>query len=514
VTGQSLLHYEILEKLGEGGMGVVYKARDTHLDRFVAIKVLPAAQMADPARKRRFIQEAKAASALNHPNIITVHDINTENGVDFMVMEYVPGKSLDDLIPKHGLRVGEALKYAVQIAEGLAKAHAVGIVHRDLKPANIMVTDGGQVKVLDFGLAKLIERTRTSQFEGTVTLKQENQANTAEGSIVGTVAYMSPEQAEDRELDGRSDIFSFGAVLYEMITGKRAFQKDSKLATLSAILKEDPPPVNSVATGTPRDLEKIISRCLRKDPERRFQNMADLKVALAELKEESDSGTIADSTTAGAPERRKTRLVWALAALAILFAAGAGIWFRFLRPVSRPAPELKVVPLTSYPGIQMTPALSPDGKQVAFSWDGEKGDNFDIYVKLVDAGTPLRLTTNPAVEYAPAWSPDGRYIAFYRESGAGGAIFMVPALGGPERRLGQSTETWWSGADLSWSPDGKFLAITDRIAGTDLLGIFLLSVETGERQRLTLPPQGYGAIAARFILPTGKLSPSLERRVY
>jgi serine/threonine protein kinase len=251
VTGQSLLHYEILEKLGEGGMGVVYKARDTHLDRFVAIKVLPAAQMADPARKRRFIQEAKAASALNHPNIITVHDINTENGVDFMVMESVPGKSLDDLIPKHGLRVGEALKYAVQIAEGLAKAHAVGIVHRDLKPANIMVTDGGQVKVLDFGLAKLIERTRTSQFEGTVTLKQENQVNTAEGSIVGTVAYMSPGQAEDRELDGRSDIFSFGAVLYEMITGKRAFQKDSKLATLSAILKEDPPPVNSVATGTP-----------------------------------------------------------------------------------------------------------------------------------------------------------------------------------------------------------------------------------------------------------------------
>ena len=251
MTGQSLLHYEILEKLGEGGMGVVYKARDTHLDRFVAIKVLPAAQMADPARKRRFIQEAKAASALNHPNIITVHDINTENGVDFMVMESVPGKSLDDLIPKHGLRVGEALKYAVQIAEGLAKAHAVGIVHRDLKPANIMVTDGGQVKVLDFGLAKLIERTRTSQFEGTVTLKQENQVNTAEGSIVGTVAYMSPGQAEDRELDGRSDIFSFGAVLYEMITGKRAFQKDSKLATLSAILKEDPPPVNSVATGTP-----------------------------------------------------------------------------------------------------------------------------------------------------------------------------------------------------------------------------------------------------------------------
>jgi Tol biopolymer transport system component/serine/threonine protein kinase len=499
VTGQTVLHYEILGKLGEGGMGVVYKARDTHLDRFVAIKVLPAGKMADPARKRRFIQEAKAASALNHPNIITVHDINSENGLDFMVMEYVPGKSLDDLIPKHGLRVVEALKYAVQIAEALAKAHAAGIVHRDLKPANIMVTDDGRVKVLDFGLAKLIERTRTSQFEGTVTLKQEDEANTAEGSIVGTVAYMSPEQAEDGELDGRSDIFSFGAVLYEMVTGKRAFQRDSKLATLSAILKEEPPPVSSVSVGAPRDLGKIISRCLRKDPERRFQTMADLKVALAELKEESDSGTIADSTTAGAPGRRKSRLVWVLPALAILLAAGAGI-FRFLRPASRPAPELKVVPLTSYPGFQMNPALSPDGKQVAFSWDGDKGGNFDIYVKLVDAGTPLRLTTNPANEFAPAWSPDGRYIAFYRESGVGGAIFVVPALGGGERRLAAA-----SGPGLSWSPDGKFLAIMDTPVPTDRTGIFLVSVDTGEKRRLTSPPpQGSDGDCCPVYAPDGR----------
>jgi hypothetical protein len=227
-----------------------------------------------------------------------------------------------------------------------------------------------------------------------------------------------------------------------------------------------------------------------------------------------DSGTIADSTTAGAPERRKTRLVWALAALAILFAAGAGIWFRFLRPVSRPAPELKVVPLTSYPGIQITPALSPDGKQVAFSWDGEKGDNFDIYVKLVDAGTPLRLTTNPAVEYAPAWSPDGRYIAFYRESGAGGAIFMVPALGVRSEDWANQPRHGGLAQTLSWSPDGKFSAPRTESRELTSLASSRAFVETGERQRLTLPPRVLGAIAARFILPTGKLSPSLERRVY
>jgi len=201
VTGQTLLHYDVLEKLGEGGMGVVYKARDTHLDRFVAIKVLPAAQMADPVRKRRFIQEAKAASALNHPHIITVHDINSADGVDFMVMEHVRGKALDELIPRHGLRLGDALKYAVAIADALAKAHAAGIVHRDLKPSNIMVTDEGRVKVLDFGLAKLTEQAGTGEFEET-----QSKPGTAEGSIVGTACYMSPEQAEGKEIDGRSDI--------------------------------------------------------------------------------------------------------------------------------------------------------------------------------------------------------------------------------------------------------------------------------------------------------------------
>jgi len=203
MIGKTIAHYEILAKLGEGGMGVVYKARDTHLDRLVALKVLPPEKVADAERKRRFVQEAKAASALNHPNIITIHDISSENGIDFMVMEYVQGKTLDALVPRKGLRLNETLKLSIQMADALAKAHAAGIVHRDLKPTNVMVTDDGLVKVLDFGLAKLTEVSEKED-ESTRSVRHE----TDEGTIVGTVSYMSPEQAEGKKVDARSDIFS------------------------------------------------------------------------------------------------------------------------------------------------------------------------------------------------------------------------------------------------------------------------------------------------------------------
>ena len=306
LLGQQLGSYQILSLLGTGGMGVVYKARDTRLKRSVAIKVLPADQVSDPERKRRFIQEARAASALNHPNIITIHDIGSEGGIDFIVMEYVAGKTLDQLIPRKGMRLNETLKLAIQMADALAKAHSAGIIHRDLKPTNVMVTDDGLVKVLDFGLAKLTEVE--SDEGGTRT----TQLQTEEGTIVGTVSYMSPEQAEGKKVDARSDIFSFGAVLYEMVTGQKAFQGDSKMSTLAAILKQEPKPISQLVPGIPRDLEKIINRCLRKDPGRRFQHMDDLKVELEELKEESDSGTLAGTPPAVRPTRRPW--VWAGAA--------------------------------------------------------------------------------------------------------------------------------------------------------------------------------------------------------
>jgi Tol biopolymer transport system component/serine/threonine protein kinase len=504
MIGKVLAQYQISEKLGEGGMGIVWKARDTHLDRFVALKTLPAERLADPERRRRSVQEAKAASALNHPNIVHIYDVAEADGVQFISMEYVPGKTLDQLIGRKGLRLNEALKYAIQIADALAKAHSANIIHRDLKPSNIIVSENGHVKVLDFGVAKLTEST-SDGLEQTATMKQPDGPRTEEGAIVGTIAYMSPEQAEGKKVDARSDIFSFGSMLYEMVTGRQAFHGDSKMSTLSAILKDEPTPVSAVAADLPRDLEKIINRCLRKDPDRRFQHMADVKIALQELKEESESGKLTSVVHAGAPARQKSRwMAWALAGTAVLLIVATALGFWFLRPRSHPTP--KVVPLTSYPGRQVTPAFSPDGKQVAFAWDGGQGDNFDIYVKLVDAGSPLRLTNNPAKEYAPAWSPDGRYIAFYRVLEGRAEVWMIPALGGVERKLGETVERYWAPelSNLSWSPDGKFLAVPDKSSAGTSFGLVLISLETGEKRTITSPAKEYYSDLIPHFSPDGK----------
>jgi serine/threonine protein kinase len=257
---QRISHYEILDKLGQGGMGIVYRARDTRLNRLVAIKVLTGANWTEE-RRRRFIHEARAASALNHPNIIVVHDVGVEDGRDYLVMEHVAGQTLDALIPPAGMKPREAVQIAAQIAAGLSRAHAAGIIHRDLKPSNIMVDEEGLVKVLDFGLAKIIEPSGSQTVATTRTVA----ALTEEGAIVGTISYMSPEQAEGRRLDVRSDVFSFGSVLHEMLSGHSPFERSSKAATLAAILEREPKPLESV----PAELEKLVRRCLRKDPARR-----------------------------------------------------------------------------------------------------------------------------------------------------------------------------------------------------------------------------------------------------
>jgi len=261
--------YQVIEELGRGGMGIVYKARDVHLDRPIALKVLPADKVADPDRKRRFVLEAKAASALNHPNIIHVYDIDQAEGTDFISMEYVEGRTLSQMIPPDGMPMCEARRYAVQIADALAAAHKAGIVHRDLKPANIMVSEKELIKVLDFGLAKLVP---LAGLESPKTL-------TAEGAISGTLSYMSPEQAEGRPVDGRSDIFSFGAVLYEMVSGIRAFERETGISTLAAVLREQPAPLRNV----PPDLAAIISRCLCKDPADRFRRADEVLQALQQV---------------------------------------------------------------------------------------------------------------------------------------------------------------------------------------------------------------------------------------
>jgi len=263
MIGKVLGHYRVVEKLGAGGMGVVYKARDTHLDRFVALMILPPERIADAERKRRFVQEAKAASALNHPNIIHVYDIAEADGIEFIAMEYVQGKTLERFVGVKGLGINEALGYAVQIADGLAKAHAAGIVHRDLKPADIMVNEDGGVKILDFGLAKLMERGEASPSASTKTTAAGEELNTERGVVVGTLAYMSPEQAQGKTVDARSDIFSFGSVLYEMLTGRRAFQGESKAMTLASILEKEPQPISEIVAGAPPEVERVLARCLR-----------------------------------------------------------------------------------------------------------------------------------------------------------------------------------------------------------------------------------------------------------
>jgi Tol biopolymer transport system component/serine/threonine protein kinase len=498
MVGRTISHYEIIEKLGEGGMGVVYKARDTHLDRFVAIKVLPPEKVADAERKRRFVQEAKSASALNHPNIITIHDIASDNGLDFIAMEYVPGKALNQVITRKGLPLAEALKYAVQIADALATAHAAGIIHRDLKPGNVMVSGApersGSVKVLDFGLAKLTDKTDSGDREFTESMHQDGAPASGDGAIVGTVSYMSPEQAEGKKVDARSDIFSFGSLLYEMVTGRRAFQGDSTLSTLSAVLREEPKPASQIVEGLPRELERIIARCLRKSPERRFQTMADLKVALEELKEESDSGTL--SAVPPRKQRPGRRLVWAAALLAAFTLGVGALWF-MRSPGKAPEAALNPVPLTTYPGVQGWPNFSPDGNQVAFAWNGEKQDNLDIYVKMIGTnGQPLRLTTDAAPDYGPAWSPDGRFIAFLRILPSDKrAVMVIPAIGGLERKIAEI----FSGGRLAWSPDGNWLTISEKDSETEPFALYLLSVDSGEKRRLTSPPkQSYGDFDAAF----------------
>jgi len=489
LTGRQIGHYQILARLGEGGMGIVYKARDQHLDRFVAIKVLPSELVADPDRKRRFAQEAKAASALNHPNIITIHDIASDNGTDFIVMEYVQGKTLSQMIPRRGLKLNEVLKYAIQIADALAKAHTAGIIHRDLKPGNIMVSEGSLIKVLDFGLAKLTERSQIGEEESTQSIPPW----TDEGTILGTASYMSPEQAAGKPVDARSDIFSFGSVLYEMVTGQRAFQGDSKMSILAAVLNQEPKPASEISRALPRDLEKIIRRCLRKDPSRRFQDMADLKVALEELKEESDSRLLGvkESIDSSGKPKRVSLLRWVTVAVAgVSLAVAAWFWLSRFTTGQREA-VLTTVPLTTYPGHERSPTFSPDGNQVAFSWNGERQENFDIYIKLIGAdGHPLQLTRDPAEDSNPAWSPDGRWIAFLRDLGSGrAAVLQVPPIGGPEKKLGEIHKPWFGfGFPLAWSPQGDSLVIVDRESDSEPYGLFVLSVESGEKHRLASPP--------------------------
>ncbi len=480
LVGCTLQHYRIVEKIGEGGMGVVYRARDEHLKRDVAIKVLPPELMTDPERKKRFVREARAASALNHPNIVTIHDVTSEGGIDFIAMELVAGKTLAQKIGRKGMKFDEVLKHAIQIADALAAAHAVGIVHRDLKPANILIAESGHVKVLDFGLAKLM---RT--LNGETADSSSAALSTEEGRIMGTAAYMSPEQAQGKTVDARSDIFSFGSILYEMATGNRPFAGNGNLATISAILTQNPSPIPG---PFPNEFNKIVQRCLRKDPERRAQSMRDIVAALEDLKDQPlpDSS---DKPASGITPRKYA--AWGLIATLVILAAGALYIFR--RQFLPESASFSIVPLTSYQGEVGEPSLSPDGSRVAFEWNGEKQDHYDIYIKPLGSGPPRKLTADPASSRKPVWSPDGNWISFYR----GGDAFLISPEGGPERKL-------TNGRVYSWSPDSRFVLVR-RGATSAPLAFHLVSVETGEGSgQVTSPRPGIRGDLEAVLAPDGK----------
>jgi eukaryotic-like serine/threonine-protein kinase len=444
-SGSKLGPYEIVAPLGAGGMGEVYRARDPRLGREVAIKVLPASFWRDPDRVRRFEHEARAAGALHHPNILAVYDVGMYDGAPYLVTELLEGTTVRDRLCNGALHPRKAVDYAVQIAHGLAAAHDKGIVHRDLKPENVFICHDGRVKILDFGLAKL---TEAESHAGTVT-SLEPVLQTGSGVVLGTAGYMSPEQVRGQKADRRSDIFSFGAVLYEMLSGQRAFHGATPADTASAILKEEPPDLLAAGRNIPETLDRIVRHCLEKDPEQRFQAARDLAFHLESISSTSDSGA---AVLAPSLEKGTTRpITWLIACLVIAIAAVGAWWYRGKTQSGHAA--VKFLRLTDFAGLEESPAFSPDGKSVAFVSDST--GSRQIWIRLLAGGPPLQLTHSNGDHLEPRWSQDSAAIIYYTPPPEGdeqGTLWEVSALGGAPRRLASVM----SGADVSH--DGKRLA--------------------------------------------------------
>jgi serine/threonine protein kinase len=455
-TGSKLGPYEVSSVLGAGGMGVVYRARDERIGRDVAIKVLPDSFSANEERRRRFEQEARAAGGLNHPNLVTIYDIGDHDGAPFLVMELLEGESLrEKLEDDANVRIPsrKAADYAAQIAHGLAAAHDKGIVHRDLKPENIFVTNDGRVKILDFGLAKL----ETAEAADGLTDQKTAQRDTAPGAVMGTVGYMSPEQVRGRQVDHRTDIFAFGAILYEMLSGSRTFGGESSADTMSAILNEDPPELSGEGLPIPQALDRIVHRCLEKNREERFHSAHDLALSLEVL---SGGSTTSGSRVviedgARSSMRRNTIMTLGVAVLVVgAFYAGRVLRSESVTATSDALVEPRLTQLTFQRGVEANPSVSPDGGSIVYSSIVGRG-NSDIFVLRVGGENPVNLTSDSTeADVQPMFSPDGSRIAYANIGTDAPGIYVMGATGEARRRL---TEF---GGDPSWYPDGSAIVFS------------------------------------------------------
>ncbi|HSF24380.1 MAG TPA: protein kinase [Blastocatellia bacterium] len=529
LVGRKISHYEVLSPLGSGGMGEVYLAHDTKLSRKVAIKFLPKQLTANEQARRRFLREARAAATLDHPNICAIHEVGEEDDLSFIVMQYIEGETLADRIRRQPLELSEALTIAVQVADALSEAHSRRVIHRDIKPQNVMMTARGQVKVLDFGLAKVMPDGLSVQSEAeTESLLSES------GVILGTIPYMSPEQVRGEALDARTDIFSFGALLYEMVSGRQPFVSNSNATTITAILTKEAPPLARYSAEVPAELERIVAKALRKDRDERYQGIKDLGLDLKNLKEElefearlersrppdvkgegggistasnqptlvtspelpASTGEVGGSKTGsgaklftGAITRHKRAAAIVLAVLVVGIAAIASLTpliYRGFR-TEQPPSQRALSRFTFDPGLQSEPTWSPDGRLIAYSSD--RSGNFDIWVQPVGEGDPVQVTKSTAHDWQPHWSPDGNRIVF-RSEREGGGLFVAPALGGNERKISSF------GYRPRWSPDGsQILFSTSLLWVWETHKVYVVGLD-GRAPREVLPE-----FLAEFITP-------------
>ncbi len=457
-------HYTLTEIIGEGGMGTVWKARDTTLDRDVAIKVLPPEFSADPERLARFEREAKAVAALSHPNIVAIHGFGTHEGNAYAAIELLEGRALDSHLEDGPLPPRKALEIARQVATGLAAAHAKGIVHRDLKPANVFLSPDGRARILDFGLAAV---AGVGGHEGTQLATATSLTNP--GAVMGTTNYMSPEQVQGAPADSRTDIFALGTMLQEMLTGQKPFERSTAAETMTAVLREDAPEITLVGKPAPPAIAGLISRCLEKSPDERFQNASDLAFALGNASMKSGSSIVG----AEPPARPQGKSLWPrigmFAAVALFFAAG---WL--MRPAPPPTEPPRITQLT-FSGKDHSPSVSPDGRLIAFT--SSRTGASRIWLRQVHGGGEQPLTEGP--DFRPRFSADGTTVTFIRSDGDSYAAYRVPVVGGQPRRLIDDVSA------VDWSPDGRQLAFVRVPKGVDGIvrsEIGLFDVESGEQR--------------------------------